>query len=295
MAGTTSANELTLYEQTRRLIRCSPSRLASAVPLVAAPPQIAQFDPLALRRENGRIHDPRTKSPRCRAVLWTTFAARCEFVPADDESSQKGEKLVCRVTVPRDEQVGIGAMRVVTGEGVSNPVLVMLDDLPTVAETSDNHTTEQAQPIQWPIAVDGQCDPVQEDLFRFHAAAGQRVSFEVVSQRLGSKLDPVLRLLTADGKEVVRLDDAEGSGGDSRFAHTFESDGDYLLALATCGTPAAASIDTGCAWDRFRWSRPFIRLAGGVARSCRSNWQGTKPTPLDSCMSHCPIHVTRGA
>ncbi len=85
---------------------------------------------------------------------------------------QKGEKLVCRVTVPREEQVGIGAMRLVTGEGVSNPVLVMFDDLPTVAEASDNHAVAQAQTIEWPIAVDGQCDPVQEDLFRFHARRG---------------------------------------------------------------------------------------------------------------------------
>ncbi len=79
----------------------------------------------------------------------------------------------------------------------------MLDDLPTIAESSDNHTTAQAQPIQSPIAIDGQCDPVQEDLFRFHATAGQCVSFEIVSQRLGSKLDPILRILTADGTEVI--------------------------------------------------------------------------------------------
>ena len=88
------------------------------------------------------------------------------------------------MTVPRDEQVGIGALRVVTGEGVSNPILVMLDDLPTAVETSDNHTIQQAQSIQLPTAVDGQCDAIQEDMFRFHAVPGQRVSFEVVSQRL---------------------------------------------------------------------------------------------------------------
>ena len=201
-------------------------------PLGAAPPQIAQFDPLALapgKTVELAIRGQNLKDPR---TLWTTFAARCEFLPAADESSKKGEKLVCRVTVPRDEQVGIGAVRIVTGEGVSNPILVMLDDLPTIAETSDNHAAAQAQRIQSPIAVDGQCDAVQEDMFRFHADAGQQLSFEIVSQRLGSKLDPVLRLLKADGTEIVRLDDAEGSGGDSRFAHSFESDGDYLLAVS---------------------------------------------------------------
>ena len=178
---------------------------------------------LELTLTGQNLQDPRS--------LWTTFAARCDFVPATDESGKKGERLVCQVTIPRDEQIGIGALRLVTGEGVSNPILVMLDDLPTVVEASDNHTMQQAQSITLPIAVDGQCDALQEDVFRFHARPGQRVSFEVVSQRLGSKLDPVLRLLKADGKEISRFDDAESSGGDTRFAHTFDADGDYLLAL----------------------------------------------------------------
>ncbi len=223
------------------MIRCMSKRtgylglllalLAVVRPLGAAPPQVAQFEPLAVapgKTVELVIHGQNLQAPRS---LWATFAARCEFVPPADEGSQKGEKLVCRVTVPRGEQVGLGAVRVVTDEGVSNPILVMLDDLPTIAEASDNHAPAQAQSIQPPIAVDGQCDAVQEDMFRFHATAGQHLSFEVVSQRLGSKLDPVLRLLKADGQEVLRLDDAAGSGGDSRFAHSFESDGDYLLAV----------------------------------------------------------------
>lgn len=200
-------------------------------PLGAAPPQIAQFEPLALTPgktieltvRGQYLQDPRS--------LWATFAARCDLLPATDEVARKGEKLVCRVTIPRDEQVGIGALRVVTGEGISNPVLVMLDDLPTVAESSDNRAIQQAQPIKLPTAIDGQCDAVQEDFFRFHAGTGQRLAFEVVAQRLGSKLDPVLRLLRANGTEINRFDDAKGSGGDSRFVHTFDTDGDYLLAL----------------------------------------------------------------
>ena len=205
--------------------------LAAVAPLRAAPPQIARFSPLALmpgKTVELTLHGQNLLDARS---LWTSFASRCEFVAGDDEASKKGEKLLCRVTSPREEQVGVGAMRLVTGEGVSNPILVMLDDLPTVVESENNHIIEQAQSINWPTAVDGQCDPLQEDWYRFHAAAGQRLSFEVVSQRLGTALDPVLRLLTPDGKEVVRLDDAQGSGGDSRFMHTFDSDGDYLLSV----------------------------------------------------------------
>jgi hypothetical protein len=199
--------------------------------LRAAPPQIAQFGPFALAPGKTNDLTLRGQSLQGARSIWATFPTRCEFLPAADESDQKGEKLVCRLTLPREAQVGIGALRLVTAEGVSNPILVMLDDLPTAAESPDNHAVEQAQPIQFPIAVDGQCDAVQEDLFRFPAAAGQRVSFEVIAQRLGSKLDPILRIVSANGAEVLRLDDAAGSSGDARFVHTFAAAGDYLLGL----------------------------------------------------------------
>ena len=52
----------------------------------------------------------------------------------------------------------------------------MLDDLRSTTETSDDHTIAAAQPLQPPIAVDGQCDPIQEDFYRFHAEAGQTLS-----------------------------------------------------------------------------------------------------------------------
>lgn len=204
---------------------------AGASSALTAPPQISFLQPLALKPgETTELHLFGQNLQDARQ-LWTTFVSRCEFAPASDETSQKGEKTVCLVTVPRNAQVGIGALRLVTSEGVSNPLLLMLDDLRSVAESSDNHHISQAQKIDWPVAVDGQCDAVQEDLFRFHAAAGQRLSFEVVSQRLGSQLDPLLRLLTLDGRIIAQQDDATGVGGDSRLSYEFTSDGDYLLAL----------------------------------------------------------------
>jgi hypothetical protein len=217
--------------QTRLFLFACVFAVVAAPSLCATPPLITQFTPFAITP--GKTTDLTLRGQGLLAArsIWTTFANRCEFLPADDESAQKGEKLACRITLPREVQVGIGAIRLITAEGVSNPVLLMLDDLPTVVETSENHVLEQAQPVQLPTAIDGQCDPVQEDLYRFSAAAGQRLSFEVVAQRLGSKLDPLLRILSTDGKEVARLDDAEGAAGDVRFTHTFAAAGEYLAAL----------------------------------------------------------------
>jgi hypothetical protein len=217
----------------RLCVACALGAAVLAAPAVSlAAPQIAEAAPLALAP--GRTVELTIQGRELQDVrrLWASFAARCELVPAEDDAAKKGEKLVCRVTVPRGEQLGVGAIRVVTGAGVSNPWLVMLDDLPTAAESSDNHAPDNAQAVERPMAIDGRCEPLLEDYYRFHAAAGEQVSFEVVAQRLGGVLDPVLRLLTAAGEELVRVDDSDGAGGDSRFVHTFQAEGDYLLAIS---------------------------------------------------------------
>jgi hypothetical protein len=54
---------------------------------------------------------------------------------------------------------------------------------------------------------------------------------EVVAARLGSQLDPVVRLLDARGNELAAVDDTPGVGPDCRFAHTFAADGEYVLEV----------------------------------------------------------------
>lgn len=206
--------------------------LCVAAHTAAAAPQITQTEPFALQPGKTIELTLRGQNLKDAGQLWTTFASRAEFVPPSDETSNKGETVRCRVTVPRDEQVGIGALRVVTNDGPSSPVLLMVDDLRSAPEAAENHTLAEAQMIQPPIAIDGQCDAIQEDFYRFRAEAGQAISVEVVAQRLGSQLDPVIRLLTADGNPIDRSDDAEGAGGDTRFVHQFTSAGDFILAVS---------------------------------------------------------------
>ena len=66
------------------------------------------------------------------------------------------------------------------------------------------------------------------DFFRIAVAAGQRVSFEVLGRRLGSGLDPVLRLRDSAGRELpgAYSDDAPGLQTDARLTHTFGVAGD---------------------------------------------------------------------
>ena len=99
------------------------------------------------------------------------------------------------MTVPRGEQVGIGAVRVVTGEGVSNPILVMLDDLAHDRRSiGQPHSRSRRNRFNCRSPSTASATPFKKTCFDFMPMPGSDVSFEVVSQRLGSKLDPVLRL-----------------------------------------------------------------------------------------------------
>jgi hypothetical protein len=163
---------------------------------------------------------------------WTSFPAEVSF-PADGE--QGASRVTCRVTAAPNAQVGIHALRLANRNGASNLLLFMVDDLPTAAATRGNTSPAAAQALSPPVAVEGACDAGGSDLYRFHASKGQRVAVEVVAARLGSQLDPVVRLLDPAGRELVWCDDSPGAGSDCRFARVFDADGDYAIELRDAG------------------------------------------------------------
>ena len=136
-----------------------------------------------------------------------------------------------RVTVPPQAPLGIYAIRVATLSGVSPLRLVMLDDLPTVRAAGANLSRATAQVLSLPTAVEGTLPAQQLHYFKFHAEAGQRLSFEVYARRIGSLLDPTLRLFDAAGREVTYSDDVPGLSEDAAIPRTFRTSGDYVLEL----------------------------------------------------------------
>lgn len=90
-----------------------------------------------------------------------------------------------------------------------NPVPVVLTDLPTVVESSqENNTPETSQPVDIPSGVSGRIEsPADLDCYSFTAKKGERFSFEVVAHRQQSALDSRLRILNAQGKQLTENDD----------------------------------------------------------------------------------------
>ena len=74
-------------------------------------------------------------------------------------------------------------------------------------------------------------DGAESDYYQFSVEAGQRISCEVLSARLASDADPVVRLLDSDGDELLLVDDDASHGPDPRFQYQFERAGNYFLEV----------------------------------------------------------------
>jgi len=167
--------------------------------------------------------------------LWTSFPAKIAPVPTGETNDASRKQVTFQLTVSRDVPVGLGAVLLATTNGISDLHLLMIDDLPGVAKSGTNKTIAAAQELELPVAVDGNSDETSFDYYRFSAKKGQRVSVDVVANRLGSALDPVVRVLDGSGRELVYCDDDPAAGSDSRVRFTAPAAGRYLIELRDLG------------------------------------------------------------
>jgi hypothetical protein len=163
--------------------------------------------------------------------LWSAFPQKSILATDAKGQSKNPATATLRLTVPPRAPLGIYGIRVATRTGVSPLRLMLLDDLPTVRAAATNVTRATAQALSLPTAVDGVLPAQQLHYFKFHVEAGQRLAFEVYARRIGSLLDPTIRLFDAAGREVTYSDDVPGLSEDAAIARTFRAGGDYVLEL----------------------------------------------------------------
>jgi hypothetical protein len=160
--------------------------------------------------------------------LWTSFPADVTAPPAD--GAQNGQATF-RIKIASNVSVGLGAVRLMTTAGASNLRLLLIDDLPTVLQKGGNNTREKAQAVSAPVAIDGASEPASSDYYSITGKKGQRLSAEIFAQRIGSRMDAMMRLLDSSGRELMYCDDSPGAGSDPRFSFTFAADGNHILEI----------------------------------------------------------------
>ncbi len=122
--------------------------------------------------------------------------------------------------------------------GPSNPVAVVLSDLPVALESEDeNNLPGKAQAVSWPGAVSGRIESEADiDCYTFETRKGDRISIEVQARRNWSGLDSIIRILNADGKPLTENDDLRlwnrMTVQDSQIENwTVPADGNYIVEI----------------------------------------------------------------
>src|SRR4051812_42464765 len=200
-----------------------------------ASPQVDQITPKALVSGTNTTLKFSGSGLKEITDLWTSFGCTAQKLTNSDE-------LAFQVDCPASA-CGIGALQVAGPDGISNYELILIDSLPAQTGSPNHHTLSNAQTIVPPIAIDSVLKQDSVDYYKFHGKSRQTFSIEAVAHRLGSQMDPVIRVLDQSGKELQFCDDEGGTSRDSRFQFTCPRDADYILAIHDVGYGGGAAFD----------------------------------------------------
>ncbi len=128
-----------------------------------------------------------------------------------------------KISVAPDAPVGRRDLRVSTPQG-SFVQIFEVGSLPERTEAEPNDDWREAPPIEFPIVINGQVPSEDYDHFRIEAQAGQVVTFDLRSSRVGTLFDAVRSLMDSQGNEVGHQDD-DYFDKDPRLVHRFDAVG----------------------------------------------------------------------
>lgn len=168
--------------------------------------------------------------------LWTSFGGDNQWMEAISPKGgapQKADpkKLLGKLTLPSDAPLGLGFLRLPTRTGMSGPLFFLVDDLPVAVKRAQNSSRKEAQELTLPRAVEGSAESGRSDFYKVTLKAGESISLEVFANRIGSKMDPVLRLVDGEGNEILAGDDTPGLAGDCRLRFRATGDGTFFIEI----------------------------------------------------------------
>jgi len=120
-------------------------------------------------------------------------------------------------------------------------VSVFGSEIPDVLEQEPNDTTNAAQQVILPTAVNGRFEKDKDrDLFQFEAKKDQRLIFQAKTRSLGSPCDVFMELEKADGSKLTQ---ANVTGADEgSITNTFKEAGIYRLLVEELNRRGAPNL-----------------------------------------------------
>jgi hypothetical protein len=204
--------------------------LLAAPPVLAAAPQIKDISPAGIRRGEPADVVVTGANLAGNPRLIAPFPLRSETIKGSDASSWK-----IKMTVDPAVAVGVYTVRVQTDDGISNPFLLAVGQLPQVVEKEENSAFELAQPLpEPPVVVEGKVAGNDVDFFRFHGRKGRRIVLDAQCARIGSGIDPTIRLTTGSERRayVASVNDTLGLLTDARLTAVLPEDSDYVVEIS---------------------------------------------------------------
>lgn len=162
--------------------------------------------------------------------IWTDFESSFEWVSPDASQKPDPNRLQAKLKPIRFPEDPTGFFHITTATGFSNPLLFLVDDLPILRKNAPGKR-ENALAVTIPQAIAGHTDTAEPEFFRVSLETGNPISIEVHASRIGSRLDPRLRILDPDGQPCLTIDDSPGLAGDCRVRFIPKRSGDHFIEL----------------------------------------------------------------
>ncbi len=143
--------------------------------------------------------------------------------PGAQANGAQANKVQIDVTLDKATPAGIYHVRLATGDGVSNPLAIGVDELPQQPLAADLSNL--------PVALHGSLTGGTIVETRFTGKAGQRVVIDLEARRLGGGLEPVLEIHRPGGTLLAYSPAQELLGGDARLDVALPADGSYTVRL----------------------------------------------------------------
>ncbi len=198
--------------------------------VTAQPPRVTDLQPSGIQRGVPTLVTIRGERLDETPRLYGAFDF--ETAAGSEEDQVETDRWNVTITVDPKTPVGTYPIRVQTESGLSNPLLIAVDQFKQVLEVEENGRPETAQEVTTPVVIDGRSADNDVDFFRFRGTKGQQILVDARCARIGSGLDPTLRLTTLDGRFVDANDDTAGLNTDARLIATLPEEGEYLVEIS---------------------------------------------------------------
>jgi hypothetical protein len=207
--------------------------------LAAAPPVITELQPRGAQK--GRPFTLTIAGQNMGEGARILSSLPATFTPMAPPAGMMENRYATFLVEPKNElEVGVYPIRVQSPAGLSNILLFSIGAFPEINEEESqpggvphsNDSIEKAQSLPTSaITLNGTIRGAERDVYRLQVKAGERRVFEVDARRAGSAIDPVIRVVDGNGKQIARSEDAPLLSLDPRLDMTFPTAGYYYLEI----------------------------------------------------------------